>query len=546
MDNNFIINEIDIDKNHLDNFVLETEEGTKKMKEAFHAKAVADKNDYINTRKDVFSFYQACIYDELNRRVNNMKPEDLTESFANRYKEIDKELYIIKLNNSYMNSSYKLGLEFLLSQISSNISLDTLKDILDRILNVLRDAGIKISIKDFKYTMYCEKFMTVYFNDVSNLEDTFHKLFFECPNLVLQLKYSIKEIIKDHEKELDVYTNKLLDDYLKEEGSTKDTILNKYISDKRKYDEDYSHYDFNNLDIFLSGKKKIADYLDGAGKDKIFNTYDVKADFNSEDDKYKADFNKNCEELYNELLLLKDYYRYEDIIKDLIKKYDTVDKSITEYTKLEKDLKKEDGKRAKLYSSYLKTIGVGFLARKNRDKEKIVCLDMNKEIDTIIKMNADLDKYKISVNMKKYLNNASSIYDFFIVGFTNYPYLETQFNSMFSEDDEGYTLESECDRYFRFLTNPYNDFLRNIRALTDYDITSILSEKYKLLGLNIKDEDFKSETLDVTISNIEYIKLINDANNSKLNINNINFMYNVTNLSPIDENPYIEQNKDVL
>ena len=546
MDNNFIINEIDIDKNHLDNFVLETEEGTKKMKEAFHAKAVADKNDYINTRKDVFSFYQACIYDELNRRVNNMKPEDLTESFANRNKEIDKELYIIKLNNSYMNSSYKLGLEFLLSQISSNISLDTLKDILDRILNVLRDAGIKISIKDFKYTMYCEKFMTVYFNDVSNLEDTFHKLFFECPNLVLQLKYSIKEIIKDHEKELDVYTNKLLDDYLKEEGSTKDTILNKYISDKRKYDEDYSHYDFNNLDIFLSGKKKIADYLDGAGKDKIFNTYDVKADFNSEDDKYKADFNKNCEELYNELLLLKDYYRYEDIIKDLIKKYDTVDKSITEYTKLEKDLKKEDGKRAKLYSSYLKTIGVGFLARKNRDKEKIVCLDMNKEIDTIIKMNADLDKYKISVNMKKYLNNASSIYDFFIVGFTNYPYLETQFNSMFSEDDEGYTLESECDRYFRFLTNPYNDFLRNIRALTDYDITSILSEKYKLLGLNIKDEDFKSETLDVTISNIEYIKLINDANNSKLNINNINFMYNVTNLSPIDENPYIEQNKDVL
>ena len=543
---NYIINEIDIDKNHLDNFVLDTEEGTKKMKEAFHTKAAADKNDYINTRKDVFSFYQASIYDELNRRVNNMKPEDLTESFNNRNSELDKDLYIIKLNNSYMNSSYKLGLEFLLSQISSNISLDTLKDILDRILNVFRSAGINISIKDFKYTMYCEKFMTEYFKESANLEDTFHRLFFECPNLVLQLKYNIKKIIKDHEKELDIYTNKLLDQYLAEEGCTKEDILKKYITDKRKYDDDYSHYDFNNLDVFLSGKKKIADYLDGAGKDKIFNTYDVKDDFNSEDDKYKADFYKNCEELYNELLLLKDYYRYEDIIKDLIKKYDTLDKSITEYTKLEKDMKKEDGKREKLYSSYLKTIGVGFLARKNRDKEKIVCLDMNKEIDEIIKMDTDLDKYKISVNMKKYLNNASSIYDFFIVGFTNYPYLETQFNTMFSEDDEGYTLESECDRYFRFLTNPYNDFLRNVRALTNYDITNILSEKYKLLGLDIKDEDFKSETLDVTISNIEYIKLINDANNSKLNISNINFMYNVTNLSPIDENPYLEQNKDVL
>ena len=543
---NYIVNEIDIDKNHLDNFVLDTEEGTKKMKEAFHAKAAAEKNEYIEKRKDVFSFYQACIYDELNRRKSNMTPEDLTESFDNRNKELDKELYIIKLNNSYMNSSYKLGLEFLLSQISTGVSLDTLKNIIDRIMSVLSDASIKISIKDFKYTMYCEKFMDVYFNDPSNLEETFHRLFFECPNLVLQLKYNIKYIINAHEKELDVYTNKILDDYLKEEESTRDDILKKYIVDKRKYDEDYSHYDFNNLNMFLTGKKKIADYLDGAGKDKIFNTYDIKDDFNSEDDNYKQAFYKNCEELYNELLLLKEYYRYEDIIKDLIKKYDSIDKSITEYSKIEKDIKKEDGKRSKLYNSYLKTIGVGFLSHKNREKEKLVCLDMNKEIDTIIKLNTDIDKYKISNDMKKYLNNASSIYDFFIIGFTNYPYLENMFNGMFSEDDEGYTLESECDRYFRFLTNPYNAFLRDIRALTNYDITAILSEKYRLLGLDVKDEDFKSETLDVTISNVEYIKLINDANNSRLKITDINFMYNVDNISPITENQYIEANKDVL
>ena len=543
---NYIINEIDIDKNHLDNFVLETEEGTKKMKEAFHIKAAGEKNAYIDTRKDVFSFYQACIYDELNRRKNNMMPQDKTEEFDNRKKELDKDLYIIKLNNNYMNSSYKLGLEFLLSQISTGVSLDTLKDIIDRILKVLRDAGIKISIKDFKYTMYCEKFMNVYFNDSSKLEETFHQLFFECPNLVLQLKYNIKFIINEHEKELDIYTNKLLDDYLKEEESTREDILKKYITNKRKYDEDYSHYDFNNLDMFLSGKKKIADYLDGSGKDKIFNTYDIKDDFNNEDDNYKQAFYKNCEELYSELLLLKEYYRYENIIKDLIKKYNDLDKSITEYNNLEKELKKEDGKRSKLYASYLKTIGVGFLAHKNREKEKIVCLDMNKEIDTIIKLNTDIDKYRISNDMKKYLNDASSIYDFFIVGFTNYPYLENIFNDMFSEDEDGYTLESECDRYFRFLTNPYNAFLRDVRALTNYDITSILSEKYKLLGLDIQADDFKAETIDATISNIEYIKLINDANNSKLKINNINFVYNVSNISPIDENKYLEKNKDVL
>ncbi len=542
---NYIVNEIEIDKNHIDNFVLESEEGTKKMKEAFHKKAVLERNDYVNSRKDIFSFYQACIYDELNKRKSNMLPEDMTKDFDNRNKKLDKELYIIKLNNSYMSSSYKLGIDFLLSQISTNVSLVTLKDIIGRILNVLKDAGINISIKDFKYTMYCEKFMDVYFNDESKLEETFHKLFFECPNLILQLKYNIKYIINAHEKELDIYTNKILDEYLNEEESNRNDILKKYIYDKKKYDEDYSHYDYNNVDMFLSGKKKISDYLDGAGKDKIFNTYDIKDDYNNEDDKYKLDFNKNCEELYNELLLLKEYYRYENIIKDLIKKYPNLDKNIIEYNKLDKDFKKEEGKRSKLYASYLKTIGVGFLAHKNRNKEKIVCLDMNKEIDNIIKLNTDIDKLRLSLYMKKHLNDASSIYDFFIVAFTNYPYLEAQFNSMFSEDDS-FTLESEFDRYFRFLTNPYNAFLRDIRALTDYDVTTILSEKYRLLGLDINDEDFKTETLDVTISNIEYIKLINDTNNSKLNINNINFIYNVTNIAPLTDNQFIDGNKDVL
>ena len=541
---NYILNEIDIDKNHIDNFVLDTEEGTKKMKEAFHVKACNERNAYVNSRKEVFLSYQKFIYEELNRRNSNMAPEDMTETFNNRNKELDKMLYIIKLNNNYMTSSYKLGLDFLLSQISNNVSLDTLKDIIDRILNVFRSAKINFSINDFKYTMYCEKFMNVYFNDVTNLEETFHNLFFECPNLVIQLKYNLKYIINKYQKELDVYTEELLNKYLEEENSTKDNILKKYIVDKQVYDIDFSHYDFNNVNIFLSGKKKISDYLDGAGKDKIFNTYDIKDDFNNEDDKYKGLFYKNCDELYSELLLLKEYYRYEDIIKDLIRKYGNIDKSITEYNNLVKEYKKEDGKRAKLYASYLKTIGVGFLARKNREKEKIVSLEMNKEIDTIVKLNEDIDKLKLATVMKSYLNDASSIYDFFIISFTNYPYLEKLFSDMFSED-ESFTLESECDRYFRFLTNPYNDFLRDVRALTNYDLATILAEKYKLLGLEVSSEDFKAETLDVTISNIEYIKLINDINNSRLKINDVNFIYNVTNLAPLTEEDNSEENSEV-
>ena len=91
---NYILNEIDIDKNHIDNFVLDTEEGTKKMKEAFHVKACNERNAYVNSRKEVFLSYQKYIYDELNRRNNNMAPEDMTETFDKRNKE--KPVHLVR------------------------------------------------------------------------------------------------------------------------------------------------------------------------------------------------------------------------------------------------------------------------------------------------------------------------------------------------------------------------------------------------------------------------------------------------------------------
>ena len=44
-DKNFILKQIDIDKEHLSSFVVDQEFGTKKVKEKFHENAVKEKNN---------------------------------------------------------------------------------------------------------------------------------------------------------------------------------------------------------------------------------------------------------------------------------------------------------------------------------------------------------------------------------------------------------------------------------------------------------------------------------------------------------------------
>ena len=59
-----IIKEINVNKNHIDNFILETKEGTKRLKEKFHRNAVIERNNYINKENIKFKNYKVLIQNE--------------------------------------------------------------------------------------------------------------------------------------------------------------------------------------------------------------------------------------------------------------------------------------------------------------------------------------------------------------------------------------------------------------------------------------------------------------------------------------------------
>ena len=110
--------EIEINENHINNFPLETETGTKKMKEKFHRKAVEERNAYIEKEIPKFKEYQKQAYKELYSYVQANTPEDKSNQYNEEQQNLEELLKILPLTNDKISLEMKLGYAHIFYELS--------------------------------------------------------------------------------------------------------------------------------------------------------------------------------------------------------------------------------------------------------------------------------------------------------------------------------------------------------------------------------------------------------------------------------------------
>lgn len=207
-----ITKEINIDKNHIDNFKLETETGTKRVKEKFHKEAVNNRNNYVNKQLNIFSNYKVQLENEMVKRVKDLIPKDKSLEYEEYKKRVNSLLELVKLNCN-ITDNFKLKLDFIVATINEDTSLDELNFSIKKFIDKFREFNITLTCKDFKYTMFTEMYMKDYFKNYkfnSNMNDTFESIYFKCPDIKLQLKMNLINIVSKYEKDI----NKFLTSYV--------------------------------------------------------------------------------------------------------------------------------------------------------------------------------------------------------------------------------------------------------------------------------------------------------------------------------------------
>ena len=200
-------------------------------------------------------------------------------------------------------------------------------------------------------------------------------------------------------------------------------------------------------------------------------------------------------------------------------RYKSKDSIKTTFQAKEKEYLTEEKNRLKILKEYKKASGIGFLAKNNPTNMKLAKQKMNEEI---LKLNTIYEEY-IDLYMTKEiatLNESSSIYDFFVTSLKSFTFLEKSF-----ENDEVLSankLVDNMESYFDFIYHPNNYFLRKMNAFREEAIEEIVSEKYRLLNINITNEMINKEMIDATIESILYLVRIQNIEKSNISIERIN------------------------
>lgn len=523
-----IINKnIEINKNHIDNYQLESEVGTKRMKENFHKNAVTQRNIYVSSQQEKFEEYKKQVYKEMKCRFNKYNPINKDKIYKEEKENLDKFKEIIIFNNKLVNSFNKLGLLAIISDIKEDkdISLDDINKSIKEFINSLKIIGISLTKDDFNYSMFTYNYMVEFFKDNnSNLKEIFESIYWECPDFLKHLKLNLWSILDKYKKEIDNYTEKYRIELLKNNNISFDRMIPEYYDRLLKLDVSIRRDEYSNLQLFLNKKRNISDYLDDSNVRKNnFNSLLLNEEFDKLSEANKNKFYFEILDLSKTLSMLKLYYRYEFIIKDIQEKFSKRVENKNVYENKLKEIKKEESKRKKIFSNYLKGNGIGFLAKKDDKKISSSKLEMNEQIIKLYNLYTELHDLEIVYNINKNLSDVSSLYDLFMLAYSSYFYLEKIFIDKFSEDDN-FIFSDELNKYFEFIYNPDNEFLTKINGFVAYDIADIISDKYKLFEINVDKDSIMKDSIDSTIDTVNFIKLIKDISDSNLSLYEINFI----------------------
>lgn len=541
MGNTVIDKEISINSEHINTFKLELESGTKKMKEKFHKSAVKERNEYVEEQIKKFDKYQVEVYRLLKSRVNSLLPSDKSNHYDSLKKNIEKEKQIIVFNNSDYSIDFKLGIFKLISSIDINddVSLNTINNTFLNIIKIFEDASIKLTISDFTYSMFTEKYMHVFLDNIEKnirfeevMKKCFDSIYWECPDIIKHLKLNFWSLLEKYEEKLKIYTDTVSYQLLQKTGYDKNSLIDKYLGNVNKYNLEVSRDEFYNLDSFLSKKKNVLDYLDdSATRVKNLDQFVIDGEFKDIEDSSK--FYDNMVELAHTLSVLKLYYRYEFIIKDIQDKYSKKDANKSVFSNKLKEVNTEEGKRKKIYNDYLKACGKNLFHKVNEEKIKSNKLAINEEILKLDTLYNELHDLEIVELINKKVNSTDSLYDLFSLSYESYYYLEKMFNEHFKDSDD-YSFEEELNKYFDFIYSPYNDFLKKINGFSMVDVSSVITDKYRLLGINVTNDNISVDNLDSFMDSVNYVKFIDDILKGDLSFDDINVIVKFREFEPIE------------
>lgn len=449
--------------------------------------------------------YIKYIDSELNEYNNKLKEiekelEDRYHKYLKKYtsgpnQEMSDDIDIISLkySNSDFDSYERMNLSYYVYEIGHYYKedLDKVNEIILSFIDSFSKVGINLTISDFNYTDVVNKYMASLLNKNEDIHAVFESLYWENPTLINQIELSFRHLYFKYKKKIDRYFKKHVPSSI--------NVLDKH----RELIQSLKNY-----------KHTSVKYISSLILEKKIPLADVSE--------------KNIKSIATELLLEENDSNYDNLLKleDTLLEYKNLIHFmyIIENTKkLFKHKQEYKGIYSNKYKEIQKKEKELFKLNKKANKNSESRLNRNNCIVELYKLYRELDDLKINDTIYNQVSDDTSYYVLLSLVTLDFNY----FVKLLKEQKENITMEdidNNLNKLFKFIYGNECNIVNNISISENKNIAQIISDRYRLININVNEEKISEEAIDSYLKNLGNLILSYDITKNKINIEELDYI----------------------
>ena len=490
-------------------------------------------------------------YENLNEKLLNEIESRYTELTTveenTEIPQLEQEIlkYDMAEKNTDTRSSFeKMGLDRVVYNVNGyyKSNLERLNKELIFSVKQFEKVGIKLTAEDFCISEYAKKYMEVllreaYEGDINSeaVKNTFEKVYWQCSEVVSHLYVNIRYIYDRYENQIDRFYNEKAQEILKGLSLTVEGVEEKkaeLIKQKNQIEETDNK---NILDKFYTGSLNINDYKEDNYK-RIYTELTDK-DVTKLSETEKKEIDENIDKLNTNLKEYAKYLEYKFLVEEvlqtrqeLLKNAETnKDKKVkkTKYELIQEEIKKSQEETFKLNSKIEKP-NKGFFERKKAEdkKDSISILQRNNLVLDLKKIYMQLDEEMIKQKILQNLDETSSLYDVIKFASSYYGYMAKVMIKN-NEDITDKEIGEKAEKIRKFVNFSNFTVINHVNISDTKELSIIIKDKYKLLGMQISKENFEEDSIEDLIRKVKIINNYNNIQKSKFSIKDLEYIMNV-------------------
>lgn len=504
---------------------------TKTNKRKYNAKIDEVNNTYIEYHKAIKK------YIELKSKSFNVIDSRNTAELSDKIAALENIRFILNPLNTYFE---KMGFDTLFYQLtnSQDFNFITLNNIFNEFINKFEMVDIRLTKKDFDYTYYVNEFMSAFLHmkkigekNSDKLTEIFEKLYWENPEIISQIELNFRKLVRKNEKKFIGYVNQLKSELIKKDNIDYKSCLNQLTI---LYQEMNQIGNENITDIIELAKSGGFDvnhlFEDSKVRTSTYNSLMLET-LNVENETVMNKFYESLARLKDNVEEYGNYVKFSPLINDF--KLNFMKKSNLEinkndlnkqYKELESQINKNENKLVKINKKIFGKTNKFFTPKDAELKDlKFESVRLAKELYILYqKVNQEYFKVKV-LNV---ISNNFSIKDLFNL-YYSFDYYKKEVIKKSYEINSYEELIEYSDSFDLFTMDLTSVIVCPANAYDEASIARVIMNKYRLLNINVINEDLFPENIEGLLERINLILRIKEIEKSHITVEKLWFMVQV-------------------